>query len=342
MNSFAHTAKFRIISPILLFAFVEFFFRLEWYVSTALEIILKTSSFRLTAALISWQVARWVVLAIQRRYPGLANARRRFWLLLALVPVLANLAWIMAHSIWLITDGYFLFFDTVVDYSRTLGIQFFCHIICYTIYEGSYLFQEWKHDYIEKDELEKVNLQQQLSSLQLQINPHFLFNSFNTLSSLISESPSQAEEFVEEMSSVYRYLLRDNEQNLTTLAAELDFISSYFLLLQTRHGKGLTLTMNVDKQLLHCQLPPLTLQLLVENAVKHNVVFAEQPLNISIETNAQNQLMVYNNLQRRKIRVASNGVGLSNILAKYEMLGQKTPTFQDDGQRFTVTLPLME
>jgi LytS/YehU family sensor histidine kinase len=204
------------------------------------------------------------------------------------------------------------------------------------------LFQEWKRDYIEKDELEKVNLQQQLSSLQLQINPHFLFNSFNTLSSLISESPGQAEEFVEEMSSVYRYLLRDNEQTLATLAAELEFISSYFLLLKTRHGKGLTMRVKVDKQLIMHQLPPLTLQLLVENAVKHNVVFAEQPLNISIETNAQSQLVVSNNLQRRKIRVASNGVGLSNILAKYEMLGQKTPIVQDDGERFTVTLPLME
>jgi len=342
MNSFVHTSQFRIIGPMLLFAFVEIFFRLEWYVVSSSEIILKTDSFTLSAALLSWQIARWVVLFIQQRYPGLANARRRFLLLLAFMPVLANLAWVMGHSIWLLTDGYFLYFDSVVDYSRTLGIQFFCHIIYYAVYEGSYLFREWKRDYIEKDELEKVNLQQQLSSLQLQINPHFLFNSFNTLSALISESPSQAEEFVEEMSSVYRYLLRDNEQNLTTLAAELEFISSYFLLLKTRHGNGLTMKVKVDKELIMRQLPPLTLQLLVENAVKHNVVFAEQPLTISIETNAQNQLVVSNNLQRRKIRVASNGVGLSNILAKYEMLGQKTPTVQDDGQRFTVTLPLME
>ncbi|MFN8347332.1 MAG: histidine kinase [Spirosomataceae bacterium] len=342
MSRFVHTAQFRIIGPVLLFAFVEFFFRLEWYLSAPLDMILKTSSFTVVAALISWQTARWTVLQIQLRYPGLSYARRRFFLLLAVTPVLANLAWIMSHSLWFLTDGSFLRFDTVVDYSRTLGIQFFCHWIYYAFYEGSYLFQQWKQDYVEKEELEKVNLRRQLSSLQLQINPHFLFNSFNTLSSLISESPKQAEEFVEEMSSVYRYLLRDNEQNLTTLATELEFISSYFLLLQTRHGKGLTLTTKVDKRLLNCQLPPLTLQLLVENAVKHNVVLAEQPLHISIETDTQHRLTVCNNLQHRKVRAVSNGVGLSNILAKYEMLGLAAPVIQDDGLRFTVLLPLME
>ena len=342
MNRFVHTARFRIIGPVLLFAFVECFFRSEWYITSPLETILKTSSFTLAAALISWQIARWAVLQIQQRYSGLSHARRRFFLLLAVTPVLANLAWIISHSMWFLTGGFFLWFDTVIDYSQTLGIQFFCHLIYYAFYEGSYLFQQWKQDYIEKDELEKVNLQRQLSSLQLQINPHFLFNSFNSLSSLISESPKQAEEFVEEMSSVYRYLLRDNEQHLTTLAAELEFISSYFLLLQTRYGKGLALTTSIDKRLLPCQLPPLTLQLLVENAVKHNVVLAEQPLHITIETDVQNRLVVSNNLQRRRVRALSNGIGLSNILAKYEMLGLATPVIQEDDQAFTVILPLMK
>ncbi|WP_428665178.1 sensor histidine kinase [Runella sp.] len=341
MNTIVHTTKFRIIGPILVFAFVEFFFRLVWYVASPLETILKNDLIMLTAAIISWQVARWTVLSIQQRFPGLVHARKRLLLLLALMPVLGNFAWILAHSVWFITDGHFLYFDSVVDYCRTLGIQLFCHIIYYAIYEGSYSFREWKRDYIEKDELEKINLQSQLTSLQHQVNPHFLFNSLNSLSSLISESPAQAEEFVEELSSVYRYLLRDNAQNLTTLAAELAFIRSYYLLLKTRHGNGLTLQVNVAQELQSYQMPPLTMQLLIENAVKHNVVFPEQPLRITIETNALQQLVISNNLQRRKVRVASNGVGLSNIMAKYEMLGQKRPMVQDDGERFIVTLPLI-
>ncbi len=335
-----HKAKFRIIGPTLLFAFVEFFFRLEWYLATPLKMILKNTALMLTAAVISWQMTRWAVLYIQEHYPGLEHARKRFLLLLLLMPFLGNLAWFIGHLGGWMLDGRILFFDSVVEYSRTLGIQFFCHLICCTIYEGSYLFREWRRAYIEKDELEKISLQNQLNTLQHQVNPHFLFNSLNSLSSLISEAPNRAEEFVEEMSSVYRYLLRDNEHNLTSLAAELTFIRSYYLLLKTRHGDGLTMEVAVDKQLESCQLPPLTLQLLVENAVKHNVVFPEQPLNIRIETNGQNRLIVSNNLQRRKVRVASNGVGLSNIMAKYKMLGQIPPLIKDDGQVFTVILPL--
>ncbi|WP_229599466.1 sensor histidine kinase [Runella rosea] len=193
----------------------------------------------------------------------------------------------------------------------------------------------------EKEALEKTNLQSQLEALKQQVNPHFLFNSLNALGTLIEEDPPQASLFLEELSTVYRYLLRSNEQNLTTLGAELDFIHSYTHLLKTRYGAGLKITIHVDSVHEAFLLPPLTLQLLVENAVKHNIILPEQPLSISIFTNSDNQLVITNNLQRKNTKIHSNGLGLNNILTKYKMLGQTVPTILENESQFSVRLPLI-
>ncbi|MBD2757883.1 sensor histidine kinase [Spirosoma validum] len=126
--------------------------------------------------------------------------------------------------------------------------------------------------------LEQENSHMQLRALQAQVNPHFLFNSLNSLSSLIDEEPDRASQFVDRLSVVYRYLLKANDQPLTTLGKELDFIRSYYQLLKTRYGDGLTLTVRVEEGAESKLLPPLTLQLLVENAVKHNSTLTQQPL----------------------------------------------------------------
>ena len=193
----------------------------------------------------------------------------------------------------------------------------------------------------EKEALEKTNLQSQLEALKQQVNPHFLFNSLNALGTLIEDEPKQASLFLEELSTVYRYLLRSNEQNLISLAAELDFIHSYMHLLKTRYGAGLNVMIEVDARHETCQIPPLTLQLLVENAVKHNIILPEQPLTVSIFTNAHKQLVITNNLQRKNSRIHSNGLGLNNILTKYKMLGQAVPTVHESEKQFAVLLPLI-
>jgi hypothetical protein len=182
----------------------------------------------------------------------------------------------------------------------------------------------------------------QMRALQSQLNPHFLFNSLNSLSSLIADEPVKAEQFVDEMASVYRYILQTNELELTTLNRELQFLHSYFHLLQTRYGRGISLTIEVANAFMTCQLPPLTLQLLIENAVKHNIVSSDQPLKIHIFISDQNWLSVQNNLQRKSVdRVKSTKKGLLNILTKYKMLGQPTPTVQETDQDFVVKLPLI-
>lgn len=197
-------------------------------------------------------------------------------------------------------------------------------------------------------ELVTEKLQQQMSAVQMmalqaQLNPHFLFNSLNSLSSLIADEPQKAERFVDEMSSVYRYLLRTNDLELTTLQTELAFIDSYYHLLKTRYGAGINLIKAVDESLLNYKIPPLTLQLLLENAVKHNVVSAEQPLSIQLLTHPDGWLEVSNSLLRKPVnRVNSTQKGLLNILSKYQLLGQAAPKVVETGTLFSVTLPLIK
>lgn len=197
-------------------------------------------------------------------------------------------------------------------------------------------------------ELVAEKLQQRMSAVQMmalqsQLNPHFLFNSLNSLSSLIADEPDKAERFVDEMSSVYRYLLRTNDHDLTTLQTELAFIDSYYHLLKTRYGSGIDLKKTIEEPFLHHKLPPLTLQLLLENAVKHNIVSADQPLLIRFATRPDGWLTVSNTLQRKPVnRVNSTQKGLLNIMTKYQLLGQPVPTVAESDGVFTVSFPLVQ
>ncbi|GAA4419599.1 hypothetical protein GCM10023187_54060 [Nibrella viscosa] len=231
-------------------------------------------------------------------------------------------------------------FDRTV-FGWVLLIGLCTNIISAGISEAAYSYEKWRASVAREYELKELHMQQQLDVLKQQVNPHFLFNSLNSLIALIEEDPRQAGTFAEELSSVYRYVLRANDHNLTDLQTELDFIQSYYHLLKTRYGRGLDLVVAIDEQCGHHKLPPLTLQLLVENAVKHNEVGADRPLRIEICTDQQAQLSVRNTLQKKPARVLSNGVGLSNIMAKYRMLGQPAPVVQETNGLFVVTLPLI-
>jgi len=214
-------------------------------------------------------------------------------------------------------------------------------LLVVTAYEAFYLLGKWQESQLSYEHRRRAGLQSQLQSLKNQINPHFLFNTLNSLSSLIIESPRHAEVFVDELAKVYRYLLQANASELAPLAAELAFIQSYYHLLRTRYGEGLELYIAVADDFLPYQLPPLTLQMLVENAVKHNVILPSRRLRIAIVTTPQGRLCVRNNLQPRATRPTSNHVGLANIAARYQLLAQTALVVDDADGQFTVTLPLL-
>jgi two-component system, LytTR family, sensor kinase len=210
-----------------------------------------------------------------------------------------------------------------------------------TLWEVVYLIDKYKESTAEKDILEQLQLQQEFDGLKQKVNPHFLFNCFNTLSALIPEDKEKAEQFLNELSKVYRYLLRNNEDGMSTLESEIKFIQSYFQLLKTRHGDAVQLQVDVDKQYNTYLLPTLSLQMLIENAVKHNALSKNKPLSIEIFTTTGNKLVVNNNLQRRSVKAPSNNVGLQNIKAKYQIIKQQGFQVIEDGKNFTVALPLI-
>jgi two-component system, LytTR family, sensor kinase len=214
-------------------------------------------------------------------------------------------------------------------------------MIATSMWEADYTFKQWKMSLTEKEKLQQLTLQQEFETLKSQVNPHFLFNCFNTLSSLITEDRKQAEVFLDELSKVYRYLLRNNEDGLSSLQTEIKFIQSYYRLLKTRHGEAVQLSIEIDKKYDQYLIPSLTLQMLVENAVKHNVLSKNKPLAIDIFTTPGNKLVVSNNLQLRTIKVPSNKIGLDNIKAKYELLNYSGFQVLKDQKTFSVVLPLI-
>ncbi len=244
----------------------------------------------------------------------------------------------------------FLFYDAIeflgyeLDTDKLKFAIFFgiaLTLIGTTMWESEYTLEQLKKSLVEKERLEQLTIQQEFETLKSQVNPHFLFNCFNTLSSLITEDTKQAEIFLNELSKVYRYLLKNNEDGLSTLETELKFIQSYYQLLKTRHGDGVELHLEIDRKYEQYLLPSLSLQLLVENAVKHNVLSKSHPLVIDIFTTSGNKLVVSNNLQLRTIKGPSNKIGLENIRGKYELLDHHGFHVLEDANSFSVVLPLI-
>ena len=156
------------------------------------------------------------------------------------------------------------------------------------------------------------------------------------------EDQEKAVEFINELASVYRYLLQANDKNLVSLASELEFIRHYFALLKTRFGAGIDLQLQVADVQKEWQLPPLTLQLLLENAVKHNSVLPERPLKIFIESVSEDEILVRNSLIRKTTAILSDKKGLHNIHEKYRLLGNRNVLVTESENEFKVTIPLLK
>jgi two-component system, LytTR family, sensor kinase len=192
---------------------------------------------------------------------------------------------------------------------------------------------------IENEKLKKENLQARLESLKQQISPHFLFNTLNTLSALSKEN--KVKEYVAEISNVYRYLLQYKENDMVTVSEELMFIDSYLYILRERFEEGLDVTINIRDSIQATLLPPLALQTLVENAVKHNIVSISKPLHIRIYDTDQ-FIVVTNNLQsRQSLGYESSQSGLNNINQRYKLLVNKEIVIERTDFEFTIKLPLL-
>ncbi|MES1223704.1 MAG: histidine kinase, partial [Bacteroidota bacterium] len=226
-----------------------------------------------------------------------------------------------------------------IKWGLILGVS--VNLVFIGLWEAIYIINKYKESLAERELIEKMGTEQEFENLKNQVNPHFLFNCFNTLSSLIEVDRKQAEVFLDELSKVYRYLLRNNEDGISTVENEVKFIQSYYQLMKTRYGDGLNMNIEIDRRYYPYLLPSLSLQLLVENAVKHNIVSKQQPLMVEIFTAAGNKLVVNNNLQKKQQKEKSTYIGLNNIKSKYALMKQKGFQVVEGEKNFMVVLPLI-
>lgn len=217
----------------------------------------------------------------------------------------------------------------------------FCLLTVVAIYEGIYFLTELRKSVEEKEMLKRESLHAQLDALKTQVNPHFLFNNLNTLSSIIPENPQKAVDFVQQLSKVYRHILEVKDEQSIDLQEELDVLRAYAFLLKTRFGDNLDITITVSPERLQRKIIPLSLQILMENAIKHNIVSSEKPLKIDVFAD-NGRLVVSNNLQKKNQVNESTGIGLDNIRNRYKLLSDKKVIVTENGENFTVSIPLIE
>lgn len=204
---------------------------------------------------------------------------------------------------------------------------------------GRAFLLNWRQSAVDAEKLKRESVKAQFESLRNQVNPHFLFNSLNALTNLVHQDPDQAVKFIKQLSEVYRYVLDTREKELVPLAEEMKFLDSYFFLQKIRFGDKLKLQNSVQD--IAGNVAPLALQMLVENAIKHNVISDEQPLTIKIHVH-NGSVVVENNLQRKSvIQEPSSGVGLENIKKRYQFLSDKPVMIKDGSVSFAVALPLI-
>ncbi|MFD2573167.1 sensor histidine kinase [Spirosoma soli] len=231
------------------------------------------------------------------------------------------------------------------------------------IHTGAYFFGRWQASMLEAERLKRESVEARYEALKSQLDPHFLFNNLNTLTAIVEESPRQAVDFIENLSLVYRYILQKRNQTLVTLDEELDLANAYLYLLEKRFGDNIRAEITIPAKYRSWRLPPMTLQLLLENAVKHNIVNSSRPLHIRLTVNDPGELIVVNNRQKRLAMQTAvhadinlppaddshttappsspSGVGLRNIQNRYRLLGQQPPLVTETDQYFTVQLALL-
>jgi len=239
-----------------------------------------------------------------------------------------------------IAINYFLQSASLFEgFNQLIGFSFRINLFLQCINAIIVYNKELSSAKLEAEMLKKETSEAQFEALRKQINPHFLFNSFNVLTSIIETDEKLAVHFVEQLSKVYRYLLRTQDLKTVPLEEELNFIESYIFLLRIRFGENLQFEKKISDR--EDNIPPSTLQLLVENAIKHNEVSKSNPLTIELER-TNGQLIVRNNKNPKQKKEASEMIGLTNIHKRYQLLGGTPPIIEDTKQEYMVKLSLLK
>lgn len=300
------------------------------------QLINTIASFFITAVI--WMGCRQIVSFLWKKYPWHLYPIKHLIIEVLSISVYNAIIIILTHLTW----GSLIaapepFDGIVINIISSMAISFFIT----SIYEGIYFYNQMKYFFLKSERLEKSNLEAKYETLKNQINPHFLFNALNTLMSFIESNP-KASAYLQSLSDFFRYSLTNREKDVVLLREEIDIVKKYAFLQQSRFGDNLKFEINVPEKYFHYSVAPLALQMLVENAIKHNIIAKDMPLHISILVDKTENLVVENNLQRKmQPSNTSTQLGLKNIIDRYKFLTHKTLQIHENAQKFRVALPLV-
>lgn len=288
-----------------------------------------------------WQSDYWIIQRLRRTWPGVKETARRIVVGIVAISVF-NTALDFVICQTLVATGLDKVSEWATDMWLNVGRNLIPALAIGTLYEAGYLFFKWRDQAIETEALKSRQLRTELDVLKNQVSPHFLFNSLNTLVTLIHEDPHQAERFTKDLSAVYRYILQHKDKEVVDLGTELEFTQAYINLMKVRFEDSLRINVQVAPGH-HCLLvAPLTLQLLLENALKHNVASVSNPLRVDIHVENGHSLVVRNTLRRKQGMVDGTGTGLANVKQRYAYLSDRPVDVIETREHFLVALPLIE
>jgi sensor histidine kinase YesM len=290
-----------------------------------------------TAAM--WEGNRLIFIYMKRLFPGYRQTTNRI-----IVQTVASLVYTIIAATILSFVLSLVFTDcefTRTEVLSSIVTSIIPTLMVTSVYESVYFFGQWKQHIQRSEALARENIQSQLEVLKSQIDPHFLFNSLNTLAALIDDTNEPAQKYLEQLSDVYRYVLLSKDKNTVTLEEELKFVESYIYLIKARFRENVLIDNQVSAQYHKYMVPPLTLQMLVENAIKHNIISKEKPLTIRLVPQMDEYLTIENNIQEKSTFEKSTKVGLQNIINRYKFLTQKQIEILNNRELFTVRIPLL-
>lgn len=303
-------------------------------------VILREFLISLTFTFTLWEGNRAIVYNLRKRYPHNEQTARRL-LIQALVSIIFTI------GVSLLIANVLSKLNIPLCAPGEQLLHAFLNLIPTTfvisVYEGAYFFDEWKKNFQRSEALAKENIRSQFEALKSQLDPHFLFNSMNTLAALIEPDNADAQKYLEQLSDVYRYVLVSRQKETVPLREELEFVRSYIYLNKTRYRDNLNVQNDIPDDSLDQKVAPLSLQILVENALKHNVISKDRPLTLSITVDRHGYVVVENNLQIKNTLEGnkSTKTGLQNIINRYALLTPTPVEVNQSAELFSVRIPLM-
>jgi len=281
-----------------------------------------------------------VILKFGRKIRWDLHPIKRIAATLGVVIVISILLTFLINYVFVLNIKGVSFQEFIKTTLNLLLIEVLLVVYIFSLVTGIEFFKMWREGLVRQESLQRKALELQLEALKNQVNPHFLFNSLNTLTTLVHKDPDMAVQLIMQLSDSYRYLLEQKDKKLVLWSVEKQFVENYLGLQQMRFAGNILVEIKAEDRE-DFFVVPLSVQMMVENAIKHNIITSDEPLHISIYREG-GYLVVRNNLQVKATLVAGGSVGLENIRLQYEILSGRKVEVLKDGGFFTVKLPLID